>query len=347
MRFLNDSLISLQYVLEYECYGVKLVLLTDENVRKHCLPMLLKEVPALTNANIVEFPSGERSKTQFTVQIILNQLIDSHSDKNSVLISFGGGVVSDIGGFVSSIYYRGIRHIVVPTTILSMIDASVGGKNGINYGGYKNQIGTIKKPFYVCHYLPFLKTLDERNTINGVAEIIKIALVADKILWNKIKILSPLEVAKDEAIMDSCINLKAQIVNEDFYDMSKRQILNFGHTFGHAIEAYAMKIDFEILHGEAVAIGMYYETIISHNILNFVSPDFDDILRYIRTYFYRKEVEVANVLKLLNYMKHDKKNTFDNMNLTLLQNVGIPKTNVAISESELAKILLHLHQHVY
>ncbi|MDR1846506.1 MAG: 3-dehydroquinate synthase [Bacteroidales bacterium] len=341
MRYLNDSLISLQFILEDKCSEAKKVILVDENTKKHCLPILLDNVPILNNASVIEIASGETNKNHFIVDYVIRCLINMNADKSTVLISLGGGVITDLGGFVAAIYYRGIRHIEVPTTTIAMVDASIGGKNGINFENLKNQIGTITKPYFTCCYLPFLKTLDKRNIRNGAAEMIKIALVADKALWDKMKTKTPLEIGKNEDFMVKCIEMKEAIVDKDFYDLENRQILNFGHNFGHAIESYCLSINFDILHGEAIARGIYYETILSHNILGFSSVEYETILNYVRENFPIKYT-VNMYLQLLDYLQFDKKNKLGNLCFTLLKDVGEAITGVVVPETEIIKILLSL-----
>ncbi|MDR1006393.1 MAG: 3-dehydroquinate synthase [Bacteroidales bacterium] len=345
MKYLNDSLISLQYIIEHECKEAKKVILVDKNTKQHCLPILINKIKALETAHIITIEPGEKSKNNYTVDYILRHLIDIGADKTTVFLSVGGGMVSDIGGFVSAIYYRGICHIEVPTTTMAMVDAAIGGKNGVNFNSLKNQIGTITKPFYTCCYLPFLKTLDDRNIANGAAEMIKLALVADKDLWNKMKTMTPLEIGQNEKLMEACIELKEAIVSEDFYDTEKRQILNFGHNFAHAIEAFAMSINFDIQHGEAVARGIYYETMLSKNILGFSNTQYDEVINYIQKHFVVSRT-INQYLQLLDYLRFDKKNRFGTYRFTLLKEIGCPQTNVLVSEADIATLLLSLQTNI-
>ncbi|MDR1725826.1 MAG: 3-dehydroquinate synthase [Bacteroidales bacterium] len=344
MYFLNDSLISLQYVLDNECKNAQKVILLDENTKKHCLPILLENVNGLKDALMIEIESGEKNKNEKNLIKIISALVNVSADKGTVFLSLGGGVITDLGGLAAALYYRGIRHIEIPTTLLGMVDASIGGKNGINFGELKNQIGTITRPFFTCFYLPFLRTLGKRQISNGAAEMIKLALVADKAMWDKMKTKSPIEIGQDEGLITRCIELKQRICDEDFNDVNKRRILNFGHNFGHAIEAFALKHSFDILHGESIARGMYYETILSRNILGFDTKEYSEILAYIQRYYAIKRT-VDQYLQLLDYLRHDKKTFAGDQKFTLLQEIGYAKTNITVSEGEIMKLLLILQSH--
>ncbi|MDR0789215.1 MAG: 3-dehydroquinate synthase, partial [Bacteroidales bacterium] len=293
----------------------------------------------------IEVKSGEKNKITETLDFIFYKLIEMQANRRSVFISLGGGVITDLGGFAAAIFNRGMRHIEVPTTTLGMVDASIGGKNGVNFSDYKNQLGTITKPYFTCCYLPFIKTLDDRNIVNGVAEMIKIALVADRDLWNLMKKKTPMQIAKSESIMTRCIELKEQIVSKDFYDMNERQMLNFGHNFAHAMESYAWSIGFDILHGEAVARGMYYEALLSKNLLGFDDIQYNEITTYLQQYFSLKRT-VSQYLKFLTYLQHDKKNLMGDYKFTLLQEIGKAKTNISVTEAEIIKLLVLLQTNI-
>ncbi|MEI8137557.1 MAG: 3-dehydroquinate synthase family protein, partial [Bacteroidota bacterium] len=236
-------------------------IICDENTFLFCLPSLISNCPKLLEAHIIELESGEASKSIEFSAHIWQTLIENKADKNSLIINLGGGVVSDLGGFCASTYKRGIDFINIPTTLLSMADASLGGKTGINFNGLKNSIGTFAQPKGVFINPDFLKTLPNRHYKNGLTEIFKIALICDKKFWNELKTL---EInSASEQIISKSVSLKNKIVLKDPFDKGLRKTLNFGHTIGHAIESLLLATNKELLHGEAIVIGILVESHLS------------------------------------------------------------------------------------
>lgn len=256
--FSHYNLSLLDKELSKEPNSKKFILL-DENTYTNCLPILVEEVESLYGAEILEVESGEGSKSLTIVDQLCSAMVESSADKDSISISLGGGVITDLGGFIASVFKRGIQHIAIPTTLLGIVDASIGGKTGINLGEVKNQIGSFNNNTLTCFHYEFLETLDKRQILNGAAEMIKIALVQDEELWNKMKTNSPLDNdGFNNEFIERCITLKEEIVNQDPLEKGNRKVLNFGHSLGHTFESIAISKGEDLLHGEAIASGIYY-----------------------------------------------------------------------------------------
>mgnify|MGYP001433639258 CR=1 FL=1 len=257
-----------------------LAILVDENTKEHCLPLLLAQLPSLSNSLIIEIQSGEENKNLSTCSLIWEELSKHNFDRNSLLINLGGGVIGDMGGFAASTYKRGIDFIQIPTTLLAMADASVGGKLGIDFSGLKNQVGLFKNPKSVLIYPEFLETLVENQLNSGFAEIVKHALIADVNLWNHLKETSFSDVDWKDIIAKS-IQLKNKIILDDPFEKNARKQLNFGHTFGHALESIN-KYRSNLTHGEAISIGIILATKISYRIKNIRRSELDDIIYHFK-----------------------------------------------------------------
>ena len=230
-----------------EWQGAKYTILLDENTFQHCLPLLISSVEALQEAEFIEVPVGEECKSLEVAAQVWQTLLEGGADRQQVLVNLGGGAVCDLGGFVAAGYKRGIRHINIPTTLLGMVDAAIGGKTAIDFGGVKNSIGHFYPAVLTVIEPAFLDTLPEAELLNGQMEMVKTAAVTDPEIYNKIISLSTFHFS----LIKEVARLKARVVKADPYDHSVRKILNFGHTFGHAIEVYR-----NIPHGIAVGIGM-------------------------------------------------------------------------------------------
>ncbi len=332
--FSHYNLSFLEKELSKEPNSKKFILL-DENTYANCLPILIEEVEELYGAEILEVESGERSKSLTIVDQLCSAMVESSADKDSILISLGGGVITDLGGFVASVFKRGIQHIAIPTTLLGMVDASIGGKTGINLGEVKNQVGSFNNNTLTCFHYEFLESLDKRQILNGVSEMIKIALVLDEELWDEMKRNSPWgEEGLDEELIERCILLKEDIVKEDMFEKNKRKILNFGHTIGHAFESIALSKGDDLLHGEAVASGIYYAIKLSEKKLSFPKKKAQEIYEYLEQYY--KIIDLKeNIDLLINYMMADKKNSNNEFQFILLENIGKPHINYTIYKEDL------------
>ncbi|MBI3501223.1 MAG: 3-dehydroquinate synthase [Bacteroidetes bacterium] len=316
----------------------QIFVLVDENTKKYCLKYIKSAVGSRQSA-VIQIKSGEKNKTLRTCEKIWKELSKQNADRKSIMINLGGGVITDIGGFCASTYKRRIDFINIPTTLLSQVDASVGGKTGIDFLGYKNQIGTFSFPKAVFINPDFLKTLSKRELISGFAEVIKHGLIADKNYWQKLKDASaPLSMTA-ETITHS-IEIKNKIVTADPYEKGLRKVLNFGHTMGHAIETASLKTKKPLLHGEAIAIGMICESYISRKVLGLSSEELHEITSFIIPLFKTKAIKQSSK-QLISLMKQDKKNMAlhpdvigidSEINFTLLSSIGKAEINNSCSE---------------
>lgn len=283
-------------------------ILCDEHTFEFCLPSLLFHSPILNEAEIIELESGEDKKTLDTCLQVWGALTDAGADKKSLIVNLGGGVISDLGGFVASTFKRGVDFINIPTTLLSMVDASVGGKTGVDFEGIKNHIGTIYEPKGVFVNPTFLETLSERQIKNGYAEIIKISLVGDADFWMELKKIKYVDEFCSEKIITKAIELKNAIIKKDLHEKNLRKSLNFGHTIGHALESALIKQKKDILHGEAIAAGMIMEAEIAQTTKRITTKELKEISDYIHLIYKKIKITKETKSLLLNYILHDKKN---------------------------------------
>ena len=289
----------------------KVAILVDENTKMDCLYKL----PKIENALIIEIKSGEEYKNISTCNFIWEQLTINNFDRNSLLINLGGGVIGDMGGFCAATYKRGLDFIHIPTTLLAMVDASVGGKLGIDFKGLKNQIGLFNNPKSVLISSEFLETLVENELKSGFAEVVKHALISDSSLWVKLKNL-PFTDLDWEDLIDTSVQIKNKIVLADPFEKGERKKLNFGHTFGHAIESYYLEKGTPISHGEAVFMGMILETEIS----DLSETKKNEIKNYILSNFALPYTPKKS--NLHKFLINDKKNQDGRINFTLLSEIG-------------------------
>jgi 3-dehydroquinate synthase len=287
------------------------VLITDE----HLFAAYKKQ---LKGWNTIVLKVGEEYKVQATVDSIVDQLIDIHADRTWTLIGVGGGVVTDITGYVASIYLRGISFGFVPTSLLAMVDASIGGKNGIDVGLYKNMVGTINQPRFLLYDVGLLKTLPESEWRNGFAEIIKHAAIMDAAFFKELEKRDLSFFRKNKDALSKMVQrnalLKTKVVREDEFERDKRKLLNFGHTLGHAIEK-----QYELMHGEAVAIGMAFAAKLSADLLHFKSAD--KLLKLIDQYGLPVSAGY-NKQKVFDLLLSDKKRQGEQINFILLEKIG-------------------------
>ncbi len=310
------------------------IIILDSNTYDNCLATLISEVDSLCDAQIIEIEPGEENKTLETYTNIIQTLIEQASDVSTQLIALGGGMITDMASFIGVTYKRGIDTYLVPTTLLAMIDASIGGKCAINFGEVKNQIGCFLKKTTVCIEPVFLETLSERQILNGVAEMLKIALVCDCELFEKMIHNTPLEIGNNQIFIQDCIKLKQNIVKQDPFDKNYRHILNFGHTIGHALESIAIRKGEDLLHGEAVASGIYYTLDLCNNLSKQTT---NKIKQHLAQYY--KLQKIDNVQDLFNYMNSDKKTINNQYNFVLLEEIGKATINNKISREQIEVII--------
>ena len=305
----------------------KFFVLTDENIYGIYSSMIAVMLPEKEITKIV-VPSGEQSKSIENVMLIWNRLLDAKAGRDSLLINLGGGTISDLGGFAASTYKRGIDFVNVPTTLLAMIDASIGGKNGINFNNCKNQIGLFSEPKSVIINSQFLKTLNERDVKSGLAEMIKYAFIADA---------SFLDLDSDNYLdfIEKAAMTKDEIVSLDMKESGLRKILNFGHTVGHALESYYLDKENHLTHGEAVALGMYSALYLSVKYCGL-----DEKWLFFYEMWFKGNLNQMNlngfdVDAIYSYLSYDKKNKGGKPQFVLISAPGKPKIDVEVFDEDI------------
>ncbi len=307
----------------------KIFILVDENTSQYCLPHLLNNLATEIEIEIIELEVGEIHKNITTCTEVWGALSDLGGDRKSILINLGGGVISDLGGFVACTFKRGIDFINIPTTLLSMVDASIGGKNGVDLGNLKNQIGIIREPKAVIVDTQFLNTLPQNEMRSGLAEMLKHGLIFDKKYWDKFKDLKDLHTEDLNQLIHQSIQIKNTIVCEDLTENGIRKSLNFGHTLGHAIESYFLENDAKttLLHGEAIAVGMILESYISREKNLLTNEEYQEIKYIINDVFEKIEFTPFDIEKIIELLIFDKKNEFGKVQFALLDGIGKIKIN--------------------
>lgn len=333
----TDALKILQNLLENNYTDSGKVILADDHTFEKCLPLLKKNCHSLKKALVITIKHGEENKTIDTAQYIWQQLNENFIDRNAIMINLGGGMVTDIGSFCASTYKRGINFINVPTTLLGMVDAAIGGKTALDIKQYKNIIGTFAMPEAIFISLDFLKTLDERNLNCGKAEMIKHALISGKNTWKKISSIAFEELINTQQIFNS-LKIKCNIVKKDPYEKAHRKVLNFGHTIGHAVESWSLKNqDIPLLHGECVAIGMVMESYLSYKHSTLKKSDAKKIAEFIDANYLLKKFDTRSISTIIDYMQYDKKNKNANINFTLLDSIGQASINHYCTKKSIAE----------
>ncbi len=310
-----------------------LFILVDTLSNENCLDRFIQFLSTDLKIEIIEFENGEANKNIETCIEIWTVLTEYGADRKSLLLNLGGGVVTDLGGFVASTYKRGIDFINIPTTLLAMVDASIGGKNGVDLGNLKNQIGVIKTPRMVLIDTIFLDTMPLNEMKSGLAEMIKHGLIADKIYFEKFLNLSSMDNSVLDALIQESIVIKNNIVLQDPTENGIRKSLNFGHTLGHAIESYFLenKNKTTLLHGEAIAVGMILESYLSME-KGFISKaDYLQIKTLIQNLFEPITLEPADINPILEFLIHDKKNEYGKIQFALLDRIGKCNINQFVS----------------
>lgn len=314
----------------------KICVITDENTEKHCFPLISSILP---EAHLIRISSGEENKTLSTCEKIWQQMTDLHLDRKALIINLGGGVIGDMGGFCAATYKRGIDFIQIPTTLLSQVDASVGGKLGVDFNSFKNHIGVFKEPEAVIIDTAFLATLPKEELRSGFAEVIKHCLIADENKWNEINKKYLHEMDWEDLVQHS-IAIKSRITQEDPLEKGLRKILNFGHTIGHAVESYFLNIPGKkLLHGEAIAIGMIAESYIAWK-KGFISElDRQFIKAYLIAVYGRVPIFDFDIEKILPLTLQDKKNESGIIHSSLLEKIGKANYNIPLTLKEIREAI--------
>ena len=327
------------YLIE-QSYSQAFVLV-DENTRAHCLPLLKKH---LLDYELIEVPSGEQNKQLASAEKVWSKLTSKAADRKSVLINLGGGVITDMGGFCAAAFKRGIDYVNIPTSLLAMVDAAIGGKVAIDHESYKNQIGFFKHPKAIFIYPDFIKTQSKRLLRSGFAEIVKHALITDLPYWEKINEINPDNLSDLQELINRSVKIKMKITNKDPKERGGRKLLNFGHTIGHALESWSLVHDKDpVAHGEAVAAGMVCEAYCAHKISGLSKKDLKSISGFITKVFPQLSIDKISFDELMKYLKQDKKNEDDGLRPTLLKYIGKGVSEVSI-EPALIKESLQYYQ---
>jgi len=337
ITFEKDALRQLAPLLQLKSYSSVFVLV-DENTKKHCLPLFFEQTD-LNEAIVLSIPSGEEHKHLDTCETVWNQLSEEGADRNSALINLGGGVVTDLGGFVACTFKRGIDFYNIPTTLLAMVDASVGGKTGIDLGSLKNQIGIIEEPRQVIIHPQWLATLPQEELCSGFAEMLKHGLIADAPYWSKLKQLKRLDAEELSVFIAPSVAIKKEVVLQDPREKNLRKILNFGHTLGHAIESYFLTHSQKnrLLHGEAIAAGMVLEAYLSSVCCGLTPLEAEEIKKVFSCFFPKVDIEEEDQIGILALLRHDKKNSAGRINFVLLNAIGSPKIDIVVPEEHFTK----------
>lgn len=332
-----------KYIKTYQTCNI--YIFVDQNTKRECLPVLTKGLN-LPDNNIVEIKNGEKNKSINTAIFLWDYLSRNGVKRNSLVINLGGGMLCDLGAFVASTIKRGIKYINIPTTLLAMIDAAIGGKAGLNFNGLKNEIGLVQQPEDVMIDVRFLKTLDKENILSGFGEMLKYGLIFDAENWNRLKSINLNEL--DFSLLKELINESAMIkkyfVEKDPYEKDIRKALNFGHTFGHAFESYSIKTSFPLSHGKAIAYGMICEAYLSNKEAGLSSFSFESICSFIIITFGKPSISKENFKHYIDLMKYDKKNNNDKINCTLIPEIGQFSINNYFSNKEILEALDFLNK---
>jgi 3-dehydroquinate synthase len=322
--------LDLQKFLFHKKYS-GIAVLVDENTIKHCYPSIKDHLPTHT---LIQIKSGEEFKVLETCSVLWQEMTTAMLDRHSVLIILGGGVLGDMGGFCAATYKRGIDFILMPTTLLAQADASIGGKLGIDFLHYKNQIGSFHEPALTILHSGFLNTLPEQELRSGFAEVIKHALISDKALWDEIK-SKDLKNQSWEALLRKSAEFKYSIIQQDPHEKGLRKILNAGHTIGHALESFFLAKEHKILHGEAIAAGLIAEAYLSkkHKLLD--DSALQQITRYLIKTYGKLPVQENQVREIAQLCLQDKKNKGNSIRCVLLDGIGRATWDVEISLDEI------------
>ncbi len=318
----------------------KIFVLTDSNVQKAVLPELRAESQSFDGSPLINILPGEENKNLETIQKVWETLTTLRATRSSLLINIGGGVVTDLGGFAAATFKRGIRFINIPTTLLAAVDASVGGKTGINFQGYKNEIGAFAKPSATIISTRFFKTLPSCELLSGIGEMLKHALLDNP---RHLAEIYNTNIQNSENLLDlikKSVAVKQRFVDADFREGGIRKALNFGHTAGHAFEEFSMNSPDPIHHGHAVAHGCVVAMVLSHLKSAFPSDTLHTYACYVRNNYKAPLFNCDDYPKLLELMQHDKKNdSSEYFNFTLLYDIGKPEVNVKINSDDIRNAL--------
>ena len=321
--------------------GNKIIIVVDENTHDLCLEYLITSFPALEKSEIILLPNGEENKVMEVCMQVWNAFSEYGFSRKDLVLNLGGGMVTDMGGFIASVFKRGMDFIHIPTSLLAMVDAAIGGKNGIDLGPHKNQLGTIVKAKNVFIDLAFLQTLPAKEFYNGYAEMLKYGLVYDAALFDELSKFKTEDDFNRLDIIEKCVQIKVAISDRDLFEKGERKLLNFGHTFGHAIEGYRLQTD-PISHGHAVGIGMCAESYVSMKRGLLSKDEFHKLQALlVQTYPFLTFSEDC-IREIISLMYNDKKNEAGKIFSVLLEAIGKGVYHNELSEKEIREALQHI-----
>lgn len=318
----------------------RIFILCDTTTAKLCLPRL-KECAPLQQADVITIEAGDTNKNLQSLSHVWQQLQQGGATRHSLLVNLGGGMVTDLGGFAASTFKRGIKFINIPTTLLSMVDASVGGKTGINFGGLKNEIGVFQEAGQVIIDTHFLQTLDRENLLSGYAEMLKHGLISNTEDWAELLGQEPDTISAEQlaSLLQKNIQVKERVVEADPHEQGLRKALNVGHTAGHAFESFALSKGRPVLHGYAVAWGIVCELYLCTIKTKFPADKMRQTVSFIRQNYGVLPFDCSDYDQLYDFMTHDKKNTGSDINFTLLGDIGDIRLNQTATRQEIFEAL--------
>ena len=335
-----------------ECHPDRLFVLTDDNTSRLCWPVV-KDYGCLAAAKPITIPAGDEHKNLTSLSHVWEQLQQGGATRHSLMVCLGGGMVTDLGGFAASTFKRGIAFINIPTTLLAMVDASVGGKTGINFCGLKNEVGVFSEAQAVIICTRFLQTLDMQNVLSGYAEMLKHGLISNKEHWAELLLFAE-ELGNQDSmqhlnsLLQKNVAVKERIVEADPHEQGLRKALNLGHTIGHAIEEWsftpAKPTPNPLLHGYAVAYGLVGELYLSAVKCHFPTDRLRQTVQFVREHYGTPAITCNDYPALLRLMTHDKKNTAGTINFTLLSDIGELQLNQSATDEEICEALDFLRE---
>lgn len=317
----------------------RIIVITDDNVEKHCLPIFKNKLPSIKICSTITTLSGEENKSIHQLIYIWNELTRLNVGRDDLIINLGGGVLTDIAGMAAATFKRGVKFINYPTTLLGMVDAAIGGKTGIDFAQFKNQVGLFVNPSCVVVDPVFLKTLEKPHWQSGFAEVLKYGLIMDKELWHKLVNHKYLEIEDWNSIIIKAARDKIDIVRFDAGEKGMRKILNFGHTIGHAIESFYLKLGTPVTHGTAIAAGIICEAWISSKVFNLECTNLESIIKMIDDNFERFCFTTEDIPQIMKLMKQDKKIRGNKLKLSLLRKIGKAVYDIEIKDNQIIESL--------